>query len=616
MNKQKSFKTGLIFSFIAVSVIPVIAIGLFSLEYLTDKTSESVKRKNELIADSVSWDIRQQLNEAMVILDELVGFLAGHDHETEEVNHTLKDVIGRRSAVESINILNRDGIVTHVGLSEKLSDKEQDYLGIDLSHRDFFKQVIVDGQPFWSDAFLSIITGNLSLTLAIPFEDGIIVANFSIENLYDRLKDAEKIPGIVNSLVDRQGIVIFDTDASRYGQKISLRNIEPIKAGMSGDEGTYNYSFNNRVYVGSVAHIPETGWMLLVSQVYEEAFAPTRQIRNIFIVGMIVTAVIAILIAIALSDRLIIPLKDLQNSTHAIAAGDYSIQLPPRQYKEIEELAVSFREMVTAVQDREQSLTESEMQLKKTLKTLEAKNEELQSIVYVASHDLRSPIVNIQGFSGELAIACKKLRETITADELSDEDKNNVLSLLDTNIPEAMDFIKSGSDKIANLLDGLLVVSRVGSVSLDIENICMQEMIEHILKTFEYQIRDKDISVTVSSLPECNGDRNQINQVFSNLVDNAIKYFDPDRKGSIEISGKTENSMSTYCVSDNGIGIRPEYQGKIFELFHRLDPYHDAEGEGLGLTIVRRIIDRHNGNIRVDSKPGKGCEFHVTLPNS
>jgi signal transduction histidine kinase len=107
-----------------------------------------------------------------------------------------------------------------------------------------------------------------------------------------------------------------------------------------------------------------------------------------------------------------------------------------------------------------------------------------------------------------------------------------------------------------------------------------------------------------------------IDQLFSNLVGNALKYLDTDRKSKIHISGTVDNDRSIYCVEDNGIGIEPNHQSKIFELFHRLNPDDSAGGDGLGLTIVTRILDRNKGSIWLESEKGKGSRFFVSLPNA
>ena len=264
------------------------------------------------------------------------------------------------------------------------------------------------------------------------------------------------------------------------------------------------------------------------------------------------------------------------------------------------------------ITDRKQAEREREQ----LLKILEAKNKELQSIVYVASHDLKSPLVNLQGFSGELEKNCQQLETLLESEEMPEALKNQLHPILHEEIPESLQFIQKSTMKMGTLLKGLLRISRVGTVELSIVVLDMDLMLKAVLGAMEYQIQQKDVSVTLEKLPRCLGDGGQIDQVFTNLIDNALKYMDPARKGVLKISGKVENGMSIYCVQDNGIGIDPQHAKKVFELFHRLNPQEPVEGEGLGLTIISRILDRNNGKIRMESEPDKGSSFFVALPTA
>ena len=248
------------------------------------------------------------------------------------------------------------------------------------------------------------------------------------------------------------------------------------------------------------------------------------------------------------------------------------------------------------------------------LKTLTAKNEELQSIVYVVSHDLKSPLVNIQGFSGELAIACEQVEKVLHGDKMPAEVQHKLDTVLDEDIPQCLNYISSSTTKMQSLLKGLLEVSRVGTATFKKEPINMNEMMRQIVTGMQFQITSGGVDVIVDDLPGCIGDTGHINQVFTNLLNNAIKYLDPNRKGIIHVSGRTQGRDSIYYVKDNGIGIAPAHQPKIFELFHRLDPEGSVKGEGLGLTIARRILDREGGNIWLESQLGKESSFFISLP--
>jgi signal transduction histidine kinase/DNA-binding response OmpR family regulator len=243
------------------------------------------------------------------------------------------------------------------------------------------------------------------------------------------------------------------------------------------------------------------------------------------------------------------------------------------------------------------------------------KNAELEQLVFVASHDLRSPLVNVQGFSKEMGILVNELAEITSHACLSGKPLSRLTDILTKEFPEAQNYVLASVIKMDMLLKGLLKLSRLGRAAVDLQEINMDDMISSVIKTLEFQIQQCGARMELSAIPTCIGDPVQVNQVFTNLIDNAIKFLSPDRAGIIRIFGKSLNGMCEYCVEDNGIGIAPEHQLKVFEIFHRLDP-QKCEGEGLGLAIVKKIVSRLNGSVRLESEVGKGSRFIVALPGA
>ena len=278
----------------------------------------------------------------------------------------------------------------------------------------------------------------------------------------------------------------------------------------------------------------------------------------------------------------------------------HGIQISPNR------MAVFFRDIT----ERKRAEKERE----RLLGELERKNHELESIVYVASHDLRSPLVNIQGFGRNLQKYCSQFSEKLGTVETLEEFRTQMHPILSERIPSALRFISSSSAKMDTLIDGLLRLSRIGRAQLQSMHIEMGEMIQNIVDSMEFQIENAGAKVQIQKpLAGCQGDKNQLNQVFSNLLDNALKYRDPARPLTIDISSRVNGNVVTYTIADNGLGIAPENQEKIWEIFRRIDD-DTIPGEGLGLTIARRIVERHSGNIRVESTLGIGSKFIIELP--
>jgi signal transduction histidine kinase len=244
----------------------------------------------------------------------------------------------------------------------------------------------------------------------------------------------------------------------------------------------------------------------------------------------------------------------------------------------------------------------AQQEREEALRHLESHNREMESILYTVSHDLRSPLVNISGFARELEHDCETLRETHPEEPLL------------KTIFESLDFIKTSATKMDRLLQGLLQISRQGHAPMNLQKLDMNVVTQTVIQQMQYRIDASGAEVTFSALPSCCADDTQINQVFTNLLDNALKYAHPERPPIIQISGRRDERFSVYCVQDNGMGIPTSDQDKVFQLFHRSHPASEQDGEGLGLSVIRRIIARHGGEVWLESEEGQGSMFYIRLP--
>jgi signal transduction histidine kinase len=228
---------------------------------------------------------------------------------------------------------------------------------------------------------------------------------------------------------------------------------------------------------------------------------------------------------------------------------------------------------------------------------LETKNAELERFTYTVSHDLKSPLVTITGFLGYLE-----------QDALSGDTKR---------VKSGINRISAAAKKMQSLLNDLLELSRVGRLMNTPEDIPFEEIVHDAIDHVRGQLDEIDAMIeTQREFPVVHGDRIRLIEVVQNLIDNAAKYSNPAVQTRIEIgtNGVNEKGCPIFYVRDNGIGIEPEFHERIFGLFNKLDVH--SEGTGIGLSLVKRIIEVHNGRIWVESEKGRGTTFYFSLPIS
>jgi len=239
---------------------------------------------------------------------------------------------------------------------------------------------------------------------------------------------------------------------------------------------------------------------------------------------------------------------------------------------------------------------------------LEEKSNELESVISVVSHDLRAPLVNIKGFANELKGDMETLGKAI-------ENREGLTGkIMDERIPEAIHFIVESADTMNQLASSLVKVARAGQLPVNPEIIDMNKLVSEITKNFEFRLKEINAEVERRRLPDCIADIEQTRQIFSNIVDNAIKYREPIRPLRIIISGEHRGENSVYCIEDNGMGIAQENIDGLFAMYHQLKGNNQAGGEGLGLAIVKKMVERNKGKVHLESESDIGSRFFVELP--
>ncbi len=345
--------------------------------------------------------------------------------------------------------------------------------------------------------------------------------------------------------------------------------------------------------------------------------------ENLLLSGGAILMVLVSTLAAAFFSRGIIGRLAILNENVRRLSGGESLAKPLSGDDEIARLDRTFHEMSANLAEARVKESEHRVALEKRAEELAAtnlelkqKSEENEMFVYSVSHDLRSPLVNLQGFSRELTAASGELRQIFDAEEMPAACRTRGLDVLSNDVKQAVYFIETAVTRLASIIDALLRLSRAGRIEYRTEPLDLKAIIQRVLEAMRGTTNERNAKVTVDDLPPAFGDATAVEQIFANLIGNALNYLDPTRPGRVKIGAlPPRDGLQTYFVEDNGLGIPEAYHAKVFVVFQRLHG-KAAPGEGIGLALVRRMVERHGGKIWVESIEGAGSTFFVALPQA
>jgi signal transduction histidine kinase len=605
-------------------IIIVAAVGIYIVSMLNFYFSHSLMEEhieeytNELaLYLSSEIDSWSKMNSDLILsIDSLVAISADDDLILE----FMKEKLDKSEDFMSLYYIDfeRD---CNINASGWVAPKNYDY-----SSRPWYEPTSKSNDIVISDIFLNLSKDAMIVTFTKGLFDeegnfiGIVGGDVKTENIVRFIEKSTHGKNAYSVLVDRKNKYISQRPLNvsgindiKHKKNMDIIIDHAIENGQA-DSGIYEFSKNDTKGYIKFTPVEQLGWKLLSFYPEEEYSDTFDQLRMSSSMTGIIISFITIFMGYYISKYVVKPMFEIEGQ---VALLDLENN---RGYRLNVKNTGAFNKLVNQINDilvrAENSILylEKEREKGKSLNhDLMNKTQEMEQFIYITSHDLRSPLVNIQGFASELEYSLESIRKEIATENDVTVLKNRMTNFYGNDINESIRFIKVSTKKMDSLLKGLMKISRVGRSIPSISKIDMGKLFLEIKGNFEYSLITQDIDLIIKAVPDCYGDYDLLNQIFSNIIENSIKNMKEEGSKTIIINGYIKGNKSNYIVMDNGIGIDKKYQKDVFKMFTKLDS--SKEGEGIGLTIIQRLILKLNGTISLESEIEKGTSVFVELNN-
>jgi len=477
-----------------------------------------------------------------------------------------------------------------------------------------------------SEIHHSLDLGQPTMVISTPVWDsagqlvGVLAGHANLEHLSDIVLERSGLGETGETyLVGKDNLMLTE---SRFEPGVAFKKwvfTEGLASALQGRPGASLYTdYRGSPVIGFCHWVEDLELVVVVEMNQAEAFAPADGLRNNIVLAGGLAIALATGIGVLAARRITEPLSRLAQYAGRVSRGEYQAELEVSGSDEVATVASEVKSMVGELEKHRYHLEElveqrsaetmkanqqlrgeieehrrSEEELKETMADLERSNQELEQFAYVASHDLQEPLRMVASYTQLLE---KRYR-----------------GKLDSDADEFIGYAVDGANRMQALLNDLLMFSRVGTRGNPFTRTYGEAIFDQAMDNLTVAVERSGVVVTHDPLPTVMADEGQLVQLLQNLIDNAIKF----RGGEtlrIHVSAEKKGDEWVFSVRDNGIGIDPQYSERIFTIFQRLHTKEEYPGTGMGLAICKRIVERHNGRIWVESQPGEGATFYFTIP--
>lgn len=380
-------KRGVILFSVLVIVLPILTIGLLFINYHKRSTYSDINHENMRLASA----IRQNVSTFLQAPLRTVSAVAQFSHNPEIVPHLdglLTQMAESYGFYESIMLLDGKGIVRNIGTRKDVEINRGDVMGLDLSQAPHVIAARNSGKPSWSDTYISPLTGEPTLSLTFPTENGIVVGNFNLSELGRIVAPEHDRPRDRAYLVNAKGRIIAHQNTSKVLQQENVADLPVVKAGLSGQESVFEYEVAGVAMISAAVKIPETGWLVVVERTREEVFAAQRSMESVLALTLVAVALLVLILVLYVNSRVIKPIIAISAATRSVTDGSFTaIAEESSRFSELQELTANFNAMVAAITLRESELQDNNVELEQEIEergrieaSLQERNEELTSM--------------------------------------------------------------------------------------------------------------------------------------------------------------------------------------------------------------------------------------------
>lgn len=566
-------------------------LGAVMIQQARNRMAEASEENAIGYARLVALAHGQWIAESSVVLAAVAGVVDRGEIASGQCTATLAALLARAEAYDTFLVVGPNGDLwcAPKPIVEPVNFADRAYLRKALETKRFSTGDYVVGR----------VSGKRTLPIAYPVLDAsgavqaVIVAGKRLAWFREIISDLDLPDETHVAVIDSHGVVLAHYPVESEDEEVRGEGWDWASHAMAAREiGTYigiGHDGVERIHAYTpLGDLPGTG--IIVSQPSAVALAPAHAFLTQATLALGAALLLSILLLLTvLRGVILMPLARLVAGTRAVQAGDRSWRTLGRSggSTEMAELYQSFDGMLAELDAQEE-------RIRAQAADLERSNSDLQNFAYTVSHDLREPLRTMGSF---IRLIERRYADRLDADGL-----------------EFMHFVTDASERMSRMLDAVLEFSRIETRGNTLKAVDLDSVLDQVLGALGLVISDSGAKIHRDPLPPVSGDAEQLARVLQNLITNAIKFRKPDENPDITVTARLLGGMWEIAVADRGVGLPAEGRDQLFVLFRRLVTRDQVPGDGVGLAICKRIVERHGGTIGVESQPGEGATFRFTLP--